>query len=107
MPCGENPDLVLARSLYTASVDENELTIADNGYQDREYFIYPRAYPNDSILIGKIRARHETVNARLKSFKVLSNKFRHSLDLHPLCFCAVANIVQVVIMQESPLFDLF
>jgi hypothetical protein len=109
VPCGEYPDLVLARSLYTSCIREDELTVADNGYRDDRYFVYPQLIRNqpDSDVFKTIRARHETVNSRLKAFKILSSTFRHSLDQHPACFYAVANIVQATIIYESPLFPIF
>lgn len=43
---------------------------------------------------ARVMCRHETVNARLKQFKCLSERFRQDDDKHGLCFKAVAVIVQ-------------
>lgn len=50
-------------------------------------------------------ARHETVNSRIKQFAVLTNAFRHDLDLHYKCFHAVANITQLMIENDEPLYQ--
>jgi len=96
VPCGDWPDLKLARSKYVNFVGEDELTIADKGYKDQRYFAY-----NNSMLVKKILARHETVNSRLKNFKVLSDRFRHNLTFHKYCFHAVANIVQMMDIEDG------
>jgi hypothetical protein len=32
------------------------------------------------------RARHETINSRIKLFRVTSTKFRHNIEKHQTCF---------------------
>jgi hypothetical protein len=54
---------------------------------------------------AQVRARHETVNARFKCWGVLSQIFWHSLDSHELMFRSVANVVQIDIEEERPVFD--
>jgi hypothetical protein len=51
------------------------------------------------------RARHETLNGRLKNFGALSQKFRHGIENHGAVFRAAAIIVQIQIEEESPLFS--
>ena len=96
VPCGEWPDLRLARDSYTDMVDPGEKTVADEGYSDDNYFIHHK----------KIMSRHETVNRRLKQFGVLSQRFRHDRRLHPPCFHAVANMTQLMIAHGEKLYDL-
>ena len=105
-PCGEFPDLKLARQLYTTCVDLNEKTIADDTYKDATYFIYPSGNPESRRQQKLIMSRHETVNSRLKSFNVLNSSFRHKLTKHPLCFHAVVNLTQLMILNGSPLFQI-
>lgn len=106
VPCGEYSDLVLARDLYIYAVDQGEKTIADEGYNDGNYFIYPESDPPSGAMQKRIMARHETVNSRLKQFGVLSKSFRHNIDYHSLCFTAVAVIVQLMIANGGePLFS--
>ena len=53
---------------------------------------------------AKARARHETINGRIKVFGCLSNRWRHPLKKHGTAFGAVANIIQVQIEKEGTTF---
>lgn len=53
----------------------------------------------------RVRARHENVNARLKAFKILSDRFRHSIKKHQMVFEAVCVIVQYDMDNGHPLMD--
>lgn len=98
VPCGEYPDLKLAREGYLNIIDEGELTIADDGYQDAAHFIYPQRYPEIGARLKVVMSRHETVNKRMKQWGCLKQRFRHRRILHPVCFRAVANLTQLTIM---------
>lgn len=102
-PCGAYPDLKLTRVFLTGQLDPNEKVLADRGYNDPNYFILPN--PTNSSRHNKIMSRHETVNGRIKTFKILSNTFRHDKEKHAQCFHAVLNITAVVIKTEEPLFS--
>lgn len=102
-PAGLYPDLKLSRELYVHQVMPGELTFADKGYSDDEYFIRP--CDTNSVGHKFIMSRHETVNKRLRQFKVLSNIFRHDRAKHHKCFNAVVNITGLVIKLEEPLFS--
>jgi hypothetical protein len=53
------------------------------------------------------RARHETLNKRLKRFRCLLNRFRHSpLEKHAPIFTAVCVIVQYQMDLGQPLFEI-
>lgn len=86
-------------------VDPDEMTLADDTYRDALYFIHPHGYPESVQKQKQYMARHETVNGRIKSFRVLSAVFRHDLTFHSDCFHAIANIVQLMIMNGEPLYD--
>ncbi|ETV65662.1 hypothetical protein H257_17657 [Aphanomyces astaci] len=77
LPCGEWPDLRFARDSYINMVRRGELTLADKGYNDPNYFIYPCPQLQNPRRHKDIMARHETVNKRMKQFGVLSGVFRH------------------------------
>lgn len=104
-PCGAYPDLKLARELFVDFLEDNERSVADDGYKDAKYFLLPNCA--DAQRHKRIMARHETVNKRIKQFKVLSETFRHDIGLHKLCFHAVVNLTQLVIKHEAPLFPIF
>jgi hypothetical protein len=90
-----------------------EMAAADLGYQDgrtRFFTAFPRdgctatqhAINTDIKLMG---ARHETINRRFKSFEALNVRiFRHGRKFHKTVFVAIANIVQLNLIDE-PLFD--
>ena len=83
------------------------MVIADLGYRDDKVIIpMPTTNMTDSSLHKRIRARHETVNSRLKNFAVLRHIFRHDLELHSDCFYAALNITQLT-LSELPLFSIF
>ena len=52
------------------------------------------------------RARHETINGRISHFGVMAKVFRHDLSRHVVCFRAVAVVVQISLMHESPLWPI-
>ena len=88
------------------SVGPDEMTLADKGYADPEFFVTPRYYPGTGNLQKAIMARHETANGRFKQFGVLGQTFRHHLKLHSLCFYAVVNLVQFSLENGSPLYSI-
>ena len=104
-PCGDWPDLRIARAVYTQMIEPGEMTLADDTYRDVLYFIHPHGNPESVQKQKQFMARHETVNGRMKSFRVLSSVYRHNLTFHSNCFYAVANIVQLMIMNGEPLYD--
>jgi hypothetical protein len=105
-PCGLWPDLKLARECYLKAVLPGELTIADDGYADKKYFIYPRANPEISGFLKAISNRHETVNHRIRHFAVLAHRYRHSLVNHSQCFNAVINLTQLMLENGEPLYQI-
>ncbi len=103
LPCGEWPDLRLARNAIIEALLPGERIVADRGYNDANYFEI------DGIISDrkkkKLLARHETVNRRIKQFRCMSSKFRHALDLHPRFFHAVVNLTQLMIENGEPLYS--
>jgi hypothetical protein len=100
-PCGTWTDLKIARSLLVHKIGLDEMCLADGGYRDGyTNFETPTGLNNYDQRMKKLaRARHETINSRLKYFKVLSGTFHHELEKHGTCFMAVANITQLNIMH--------
>lgn len=82
LPCGEWPDLRLARHAFIARLQPQEKALADRGYRDNIYF----ENPNGDRLRQNILARHETVNGRIKQFRCMNDVFLHALYLHPTFF---------------------
>ena len=104
-PCGSNPDVTVFRKGMKTVLDNEERAIADKGYTDDMALTPDTVFsPIQSHLHSMLRARHETVNKRLKQFAVLNCKFRHALSYHGTCFHAVSRITQLALCEE-PLFD--
>lgn len=100
-PCGARNDQSIFNEKLRHQLSEGERVIADKGYrgeriQDLQMFPDP---------LGKrIRARHETLNSRIKQFKIVGSVFRHDLKLHGICFHAVTQVVQVSFSCGQELF---
>ena len=85
---------------------------ADRGYRGEPTKVrIPVDYATEEEKRQKsvIRSRHETVNARLKSFKALSERFRHHISAddmsnHYMVCTAVAIITQLSIANGERLF---
>ena len=80
--------------------------VADGGYRDGYQCAQPPTGESNPLqwMQGRVRARHETVNSKLKQWKCLSNTFRHAAHKHGIVMGAIVNITQLVIEEESPLF---
>ena len=100
-PCGQWPDLRLARNAFIHRLQPEEKALADNGYRDQNYF----EFSNGDQQRKRILARHETVNGRIKLFGCMKERFRHALYLHPRFFHAVVNLTQLMIENGEPLYE--
>jgi hypothetical protein len=49
--------------------------------------------------------RHETINHRIRHFNILVNRFRHDLQLHPICFHSCVNLTQLMIENGEELYQ--
>ena len=108
-PCGDWPDLRIARESLIHCLDAGEYYLADGGYNDgRQYAFTPTGYSSDRQRMEALaRARHETVNRRFKVFRALKDIYRHDLSHHGSIFRAIANVTQVCIAYGiSPLFQI-
>lgn len=96
--CGRWPDINIFRVALKRRLHARELVVADRGYRGDSkcrtpYHIVSRT---DQRAMNKALARHETVNKRIKQFKVLKQQFRHPLSKHKDCFIAAAVATQVM-----------
>ena len=106
-PCGSWLDLKIARHGIQHYLNGHKKYIADGGYSYRGQFGVMLTGQNniEQQMQAVVRARHETINARLKCWGALANTFRHDLRLHRMVFMSIANVVQVVMEEESPAFQ--
>jgi hypothetical protein len=57
-------------------------------------------------LKNRAKARQETFNKRIKIFKILDERFRHSVKKHKAVFEAVCALVQYEMENGHPLFTI-
>jgi hypothetical protein len=96
-PCGTYPDITIFRLGLKAMLGPSEKVIADRGYRGDTKTCTPLNARNEqhSAAMARIRARHETINRRLKKWNSLKNVYRHHLDKHHLVFRSIAVIEQI------------
>ena len=103
--CGRWPDINIFRVGLKGRLNANEMVVADKGYRGDSKCRTPAHLVSltDKRACNKALARHETVNKRLKQFKVLKEQFRHPLHKHKDCFYASAAATQVMFNRgEKP-----
>ncbi|KAJ3316948.1 hypothetical protein HDU76_001453 [Blyttiomyces sp. JEL0837] len=113
VPAGEMTDLEMVRETLLPKLGKNEKIAADRGYRGEDRvmtYIDGRGQRDDVIArhnenIKNMKARHETVNKRLKDFAILTQMFRGNMDRHHILFAAVAEITNIK-LQRQPLFSL-
>ena len=90
---------------------ENERVEADDGYMGEcpDYCQCPSAVTapeTQSRMRGRLRMRHEAINARIKIYRCLVLRFRHSVEQHSSCFRAAAVITQIGLSAEEAFMDM-
>jgi len=87
----------------------NERVEADEGYRghpDKIKCPGNNANPVENrTMQGRVRARQETLNGRLKNWGILSQVFRHHIMMHGDVFWACAVVTQLTIQDGEPLFE--
>ena len=109
-PCGLFNDLTIFRASLATMLDPQERVEADDGYATespyRAKVTGAMFNPEEARVYQKrVQGRHETVNARFKGFKILSDVYRHDVEQHGYVFRAVAVLVQLSIKNGDPLFE--
>jgi DDE superfamily endonuclease len=104
--CGRWPDIKIFRLQLRDLLSPGEMVEADRGYRGEPTKIRT---PDEFVSLtdrkakSRARARHETVNKRLKQWGSLKQRFRHDLGKHKLVFAAVAVCTQLCFeMGEQP-----
>jgi len=104
--CGSWPDLKIFRSRLKQWLLLGEKVVADRGYRVGSRICHPDyGTEEQQEAMNTARARHETVNGRLKTWKSMKQGFRHSLDKHYLVFRAALVIEQIKIQSDKPPFQ--
>jgi hypothetical protein len=91
-------------------IPEGKKLIGDSGYKGELSKISTTADAHSAEVkefFARAKSRQETINTRLKSFNVLSCRFRHGkgvenkLRLHQTCFEAVCVLVQYDLAEHG------
>jgi hypothetical protein len=101
-------DITVFRSELKNKIPSGKRAIGDNGYRGEPNVVSTPSSRDPRELRrfkSRARARHESFNGRIKNFKCLSERFRHGVHKHQICFEAVCVIVQYQLENGSPLFD--
>ena len=110
---GEKHDITVFREEgLKAIMPEGKIGIFDRGYKtsradEVDMIAFPNAADSNELAAFKsrARARHETLNGRLKMFECLNNTFRHTTEKHRMAFQAVCVLVQYQLDNGAFLFD--
>lgn len=96
-PCGEWPDLRIARNLIHSRLAGDEYYLADKGYRCGSGPAIMRSAlpPERQGEYDFLMSRHETINRRFKEFAILGTRFRHEEEKHPMIFRCVAVLIQI------------
>ena len=107
-PCGENQDLTIfrKRGLRTLLKNANERCIADGIYKDPRVSEKHKGCKEWRRAKSRFRARHETLNSRLKSFKILEERFRSNEEKFKVSFKACLFFTQID-LKYHPLMNSF
>ena len=85
------PDITIFRRGLKHKLGVRELAIADMGYKGEKKISLPddvKAGHDNRVVMSKGRARHETINGKLKRWGVLCQMFRHDRKKHHFIFKA-------------------
>lgn len=103
-------DLSIFQNGLMRTIPAGKKVIADQGYNGEPHVVSTRNYMDSQQLRefkSRARARHETFNGRLKTFRILKTFFRHKLDKHGPIFEAICVIVQYQLDQCGKWFDIY
>lgn len=80
-PYESDLDLSIFRIYLKTLLHTNERVITDNRYIDEKCLNRSQDPGSLAGLVGRIRARHEATNGRMKKFRAVSQQFRHENSL--------------------------
>ena len=107
-PAGKYTDIKIFNKVLRHYLEPGERVEADDGYRGHASKIKcPKNDANPAANLamqGRARARHETLNGRLKNWGILKQVFRHHISLHGDVFRACAVLTQLTIDNGEPLF---
>ena len=107
-PAGKWPDINIFRNKTKRYLPPGEKVLGDLGYKGDPKVITKINAKNihHSYAMGCARDRHETVNARIKTWGALRLPFRHDRHDHHFFFHSATVIEQIKFQNGAPLFQI-
>ena len=107
---GKYTDIEIFRLGLAHWLEEFERVEADDGYigEAPQKVKCPGCMSNpdeNQEMQNSVRARHESLNGRLKNWAILSTMYRHDLMEHGNVFWAIAVMTQIGINAGEKLFE--
>ena len=100
-PAGAFTNIMIFNKVLRNFLELGERVEVDKGYAGHaNKIVCPTNTVNPPELKGmqgRVRARHKTLNGRLKNWGILSQVFRHRITLHGTTFRACAAVTQITI----------
>lgn len=106
---GANNDISVFRRFFAQEIPDGSRVVADKGYRGYpDKVTWPNNLDSQQVKWFKERAlnRHESCNSRLKKYRILDSRFRHTIDQHKTVFEAICVLVQYQMELGKPLFDI-
>ena len=108
-PAGKYTDIKIFNKVLRNFLEPGERVEANEGYRGHPDKIRcPRNNVNPAenwAMQGRVRARHKTLNGRLKTWGILSQVFCHHITMHGDVFRASTVVTQLTIKNGEPLFE--
>jgi hypothetical protein len=93
-----------------SKIPQGKRVVGDSGYIGEAPDITTVNRDKDSKEVrdfkNRVRARHESFNGRLKSFKILDERFRHGKPKHQMVFEAICVLCQYDMENGHPLMEI-
>jgi hypothetical protein len=101
------PDLKIFRNKLKWNLGPCEKVVADRGYRGDDKICIPDDFINNQHkrAMSLARARHETINGRLKTWGILKDDFRHDKNKHHIAFRSVLVVTEIAIDNGCPPFQ--
>lgn len=103
---GSWPDRRIFKEKIANILLEIEKVIADDGRKTARCVTPFDISSTKKVLHSKLRACHETCNARMKLFSILDICFRNGVKTYKNVFHAISRIVWLMTDYKQPLFDI-
>ena len=97
-PAGAHNDQRIFNSKMRQHLLENEKVLGDAGYGGPKIVHGSIDGDTNNKQAASLRAYHETINGRIKSFGCIAQRWRHPIQKHHICLFAVANVVQMALV---------